>query len=84
MSPPTSAFIGGWSSASWTSQTDSWRWKLNLYARGPGELYDLNADPFELENLGDRPEHRDRVRDLTARVRQGQDETGDQACLPNG
>ena len=57
------------------------RWKLNLYARGPGELYDLNTDPFELENLFDRPEHRDRVRDLIARVRQWQAQAGDQARL---
>lgn len=26
-------------------------WKLNLYGAGQGELYDLNADPHELENL---------------------------------
>ena len=57
------------------------RWKLNLSAHGPCELYDLNTDPFELENLFDRPEHRDRVRDLTARVRQWQEQTGDRALL---
>ena len=58
------------------------RWKLNLYAGGPGELYDLNADPFELENLFDMPAHREQVRELTARVRRWQEQTGDRAPLP--
>ncbi len=58
------------------------RWKLNLYTGGPGELYDLNADPHELENLYDRPQHRDRVLDLADRVRGWQERTGDPAELP--
>ncbi|MDF2959435.1 MAG: sulfatase, partial [Paenibacillus sp.] len=29
-------------------------WKLNLYANGEGELYDLKNDPHELVNLFDR------------------------------
>ena len=57
------------------------RWKLSLYARGPGELYDLNSDPHELENLFGRQEHQGRVRELTARVRQWQEETGDAAAI---
>ena len=58
------------------------RWKLNLYTSGPGELYDLNADPHELDNLYDRPQHRDRVADLADRVRRWQERTGDRAPLP--
>jgi len=58
------------------------RWKLNLYESGPGELYDLNGDPHERENLFDRPEHRDRIGDLTARLHRWQEETGDEAPLP--
>ena len=57
------------------------RWKLNLYARGPGELYDLNLDPHELENLFGRQEHQGRVRELTARIREWQEETGDAAAI---
>ena len=58
------------------------RWKLNLYTSGTGELYDLNADPHELENLYDRPRHRHRVLDLADRVRRWQERTGDRAELP--
>ncbi|MEM7251887.1 MAG: sulfatase-like hydrolase/transferase [Pseudomonadota bacterium] len=33
------------------------------------ELYDLGADPFELNNLGERPEHQPLVADMEARLR---------------
>jgi len=59
------------------------RWKLNLGAPGQCELYNLNTDPFELENLFDRPEHRNRVRALASRIRQWQERTGDRASLPD-
>ena len=58
------------------------RWKLNLCATDRCELYDLNTDPHELTNLYDAPEHRDRVRDMAARIRIWQDATGDTAALP--
>ncbi len=59
------------------------RWKLNLYAHGQGELYNLNADPYELENLYDSPEHRVQVGNLAAWVRRWQEQTGDRVPLPN-
>ena len=58
------------------------RWKLSLYGHGPGELYDLNADPYERENLFDRPEHRERIDNLIARLLHWQQETDDQVQLP--
>ena len=58
------------------------RWKLNLCATDRCELYDLDSDPHEINNLFDAPEHRDRVRDMAARIRIWQEETGDDAPLP--
>ena len=58
------------------------RWKINLCATDQGELFDLGSDPHETTNLFDAPEHRDRIRDMAARIRQWQIETGDDAPLP--
>lgn len=58
------------------------RWKLNLCAGDQCELFDLNRDPFEQTNLFDDPIHRDRVREMAARIRLWQHETGDHAPLP--
>ena len=58
------------------------RWKLNLCPGDQCELYDLNSDPLELVNLFDEPKHRDRVRDMAARIRAWQYATGDDLALP--
>ena len=57
-------------------------WKLNLYGQGQGELYDLNADPHELENLYHQPEQRARIGELSERIRAWQEQTGDEVALP--
>ena len=59
------------------------RWKLNIYGQGQGELYDLNTDPHELENLYHRSAHRDRVCELAGRIRTWQQVSGDEAALPD-
>ena len=59
------------------------RWKLNLCAGDQGELFDLRSDPYEQTNLFDEPAQRDRVRDMAARIRMWQYETGDSAPLPS-
>jgi choline-sulfatase len=66
----------------WRSLITSEGWKLNLSAGDQCELYDLNADPHEMNNLYDDPAQIDRVRDMAARVRIWQHETGDTAPLP--
>ena len=66
----------------WRSVVTSDRWKLTLCATDQGELFDLNTDPAETTNLFDRPEHRDRVRWMAARLRLWQEEVGDTAPLP--
>jgi arylsulfatase A-like enzyme len=44
------------------------RWKLIRYDNGDRELYDLQEDPFELENLANRPEQAARVEELSRRL----------------
>ncbi len=70
------------STSEWRSVVTPDRWKLNLSNSDQCELYDLNEDPLELDNLFDVPEHRDRVRDMAARIRQWQADTGDEMVLP--
>ena len=56
-------------------------WKLNLYGRGQGELYDLGSDPCELVNLYHRSEQVGRIDALKDRIRVWQEETGDDTEL---
>ncbi len=46
------------------------RWKYVRYATGEEELYDLQADPFELENLSEAPSASEVVTNLRARLRE--------------
>ena len=69
-------------STPWRSIVSADRWKLNLSAHDQCELYDLNADPYEIQNLFDSLEQRNRVRDLTSRIRAWQIDTGDTTTLP--
>lgn len=47
----------------------SLRWVYVRYATGEEELYDLEGDPFELENLADEPSARAVLEDRRARLR---------------
>ena len=70
------------SRVSWRSVVTADRWKLNLSPGDQCELYDLNTDPFELNNRFDDPECRDRIRDMTARIRIWQQSVDDKLVLP--
>lgn len=58
--------------APWRSIISPDRWKMNLCSQDQGELYDLNTDPWELENLFDQPQHRERVQELFGQIRRWQ------------
>ena len=59
------------------------RWKLNLCAGDQSELFDLNNDPYEQQNLFNNPFYQDRVREMAARIRLWQLQTDDTAPLPS-
>ena len=67
----------------WRSVVTRDRWKLNLCATDQCELFDLNSDPFEQDNLFNNSEHKDRIRLMAAKIRMWQHETEDQAPLPD-
>ena len=46
------------------------------------ELYDLSADPHEIHNLADSPEHKSTLESMRARLNQWIEETGDQGQTP--
>ena len=56
-------------------------WKLTLGDPENGELYDLNADPHEMNNLFGESSQADRIHDLAGRIRTWQEETGDTLVL---
>ena len=70
-------------SAPWRSVVTGDRWKLNLSHADQSELYDLNSDPHEMCNLFDDPTHRDRIREMAARIRIWMHELGDNTPLPS-
>lgn len=58
------------------------RWKLIRYPRvDRTQLFDLRADPHEMNDLAGQPEHAARIREMTARLEQAQREAGDTCPL---
>ena len=79
---PGEAEVNPAMSTPWRSVISADRWKLNLSAHDQCELYDLNADPYETVNYFHDPRCRDRIRNLTERIRQWQVRTDDGVPLP--
>ena len=82
MTPERVAEMNYMNTLPWRSIITADRWKLTLCPADQGELYDLNTDPNETQNLFDEPAHRDRVRAMAARLHLWQAEVGDPAPLP--
>lgn len=58
------------------------RWKLIRYPQvDRTQLYDLEADPFEINNLADKPEFTTKVAELTTALEKEMQQTGDTAAL---
>ena len=58
------------------------RWKLIRYPQvDRTQLFDLQADPFEVTNLADKPEHATKVAELTAALEKEMQQSGDIAAL---
>ena len=57
-------------------------WKLSLHQFGEHELYNLNEDPRELNNLFFSGKHRDQIKRLSQKIYQWQKETNDTLELP--
>ncbi len=56
-------------------------WKFNWSGLGLHELYNLSEDPGETNNLAGDPEQRERLRDLTHRIRAWQQRTEDSVSV---
>ena len=74
--------INRMASMPWRTVITPDRWKLNLCPADQCELYDLNNDPHEMNNLYTDLSHQDRIRDMAARIRIWQSQTNDDAQLP--
>ena len=58
------------------------RWKLIRYPLvNVTQLFDLSIDPLELENLADKPEHADKLKEMTFRLEKEMKTYGDDAPL---
>jgi choline-sulfatase len=58
-------------------------YKLSLYQDDISELYDLNTDPCELENVYRNPEHQGRIKEMSELIFAWQKETEDKMVLSN-
>ena len=58
-------------------------WKFNCSPLGEHELYDLNADPYEKQNLFGEHQTRKVVQNLLKQIRAWQERMKDKVTLPN-
>jgi arylsulfatase A-like enzyme len=58
-------------------------WKFSYSPLGEHELYNLDDDPSETDNLATRPEMRPQMEALADKIRRWQERTGDKVDLPS-
>ncbi len=63
-------------------RTDKWKYSYSFFDVQDGQLYDLENDPVEMNNLFHDPAHRGIGKELEQRLRAWQAETGDYHELP--
>ena len=68
--------------APWRNMVSADGWKLNLSPADQCELYDLNSDPHEMDNAVNDSKNRDRIREMTGRIRAWQEQSEDTCPLP--
>ena len=56
-------------------------WKLSVHTKDRNQLFNLSKDPGETTNVYGAPEHREVVKDLTARIVAWQERVGDDLAL---
>jgi len=69
-------------SQTWRTIITADGWKLALCPTDQCELYDMSADPCEMHNRYDDPSQKQRIADLTQRIRTWQQRANDDATLP--
>ncbi|MCD6365351.1 MAG: sulfatase-like hydrolase/transferase [Planctomycetes bacterium] len=57
-------------------------WKFNCSPAGEHELYNLNEDPYETQNLASDPGHKPLMRELLGKLQSWQRKTADTVNLP--
>ncbi len=65
-------------------QANAVQWQMLLTPKPPRELYDTQADPHEVHNLIDDPQHAERAAALEENLRVWMQATGDLGLLPEG
>lgn len=86
---PRSAYLQQCVRKAFQSVDRTWRgirtrdgWKYVVLENQPFGLFDLNEDPFELNNLAFKPEHRDIRAELQEELAEWIERTGDRFPLP--
>ena len=72
-----------WTSWLQTAQTNDWaNWLVNKFVHRPAiEFYDHETDPWELNNLADAPEHKERIETMHQELHRWMEEQGDRGVL---